>query len=243
MKFAKKSDFDPTIFKGIAHRGLHDETRTENGMNAFKNAIENGYAIELDIHLTKDNKLLVCHDDNLKRTTGKEGIIEDLTLDEIRSSYKLLDGEELSTLEEVLEMVNERVPVVVELKVHNKNYKPLAKKAMEVLLSFGIKDTKKITLISFDPRALLHCHKCPFTKGLLICKEYEWTFKFRRFFNYLDVEDTLLTTPKYQAWRKKGCLLNTWTIKSEEQLAKVMGQFDMITFQDLGPTRIHEYLK
>ena len=90
-KKAKREDFDPILFQGIAHRGLHDENKTENGLNAFKAALENGYAIELDIHLTKDNELLVCHDDNLKRTTGKEGIIEDLTLEEIRNGYRLLE--------------------------------------------------------------------------------------------------------------------------------------------------------
>mgnify|MGYP004457871881 FL=1 len=240
-KKAKREDFDPILFQGIAHRGLHDANKTENGLNAFKAALENGYAIELDIHLTKDNELLVCHDDNLKRTTGKEGIIEDLTLGEIRNGYRLLDGEVVPTFQEVLNLVQEKTPIVVELKVHQKNFRPLAKKAMEVLRS--IQNKKRITLISFDPRALHCCRKSPFTRGLLVCKNSEWVFRLRGFFEYLDVEECLLITPKYQKERKKGRLLNVWTIHNENQLKEIRGQFDMITFQDLGTERIHEYLK
>ena len=101
---------DSRIIKGIAHRGLHNEIYTENGLKAFKNALDNNLAIELDIHLTKDKKLVVCHDSNLKRTTNKEGIIEELTLEEIENNYTLLDGGKIPTLEDVLSLVNEQVP-------------------------------------------------------------------------------------------------------------------------------------
>ena len=70
---------------GIAHRGLHTETITENSIEAFKNALLQDVAIELDVHLSKDKVLIVCHDANLKRTTGKEGIIERLVLKELDS--------------------------------------------------------------------------------------------------------------------------------------------------------------
>ena len=86
-KFIEK--INPLILNGVAHRGLHNEKYTENGINAFKWAIENNVAFELDVHLTKDKKIVVCHDDNLIRTTGKDGIIEELTLSEIKSNYQL----------------------------------------------------------------------------------------------------------------------------------------------------------
>ena len=127
------SKLNPLFLKGIAHRGLHNDKYTENGMNAFSNAIRHNVAIEFDIHLTKDNELIVCHDEDLKRTTGKSGIIEDLTLEEIKNNYRLLDGGEVPTFLEVLDLVHEQVPLVIELKVFRKNYKPLAKKVIEVL--------------------------------------------------------------------------------------------------------------
>jgi len=54
----------------IAHRGLDNGDIPENSMQAFKNAIEKGYAIELDVQLTKDKQLVVFHDSNLLRLTG-----------------------------------------------------------------------------------------------------------------------------------------------------------------------------
>ena len=59
----------------IAHRGLHDRARgvPENSLPAFECAVAGGYAIELDIHLTKDGQAVVFHDDTLMRMTGKSG--------------------------------------------------------------------------------------------------------------------------------------------------------------------------
>ena len=55
--------------KYIAHRGLHNNNRPENSLLAFKRAIDNDYIIEFDVHLTKDNKVVVFPDSNLKRMT------------------------------------------------------------------------------------------------------------------------------------------------------------------------------
>ena len=174
-RFIKK--INPKFLDGIAHRGLHNEKFTENGVNAFKNAIDHDVAFEFDIHLTKDNQLIVCHDENLKRTTGKEGIIEDLSLEEIKDNYHLLDGGESPTLQEVLDLNKEQVPMVIELKVYRKNYKPLAKASHEALRQ--IKDKSKVMIISFDPRSLWPMKKAGFLRSLLVAKsdEYTWPFK------------------------------------------------------------------
>ena len=120
------SKINSSLLRGIAHRGLHNDKYTENGMNAFSNAVRHDLPIELDIHLTKDNELVVCHDEDLKKTTGKSGIIQDLTLKEIKDNYRLLDGGEVPTLIEVMDFVNERVPLVIELKVYKKNLQMIA---------------------------------------------------------------------------------------------------------------------
>ena len=57
-----KDIFDSWITKTpIAHRGLHNKDIPENSLSAFKNAIEHGYAIEIDLQITKDNKIIVFH--------------------------------------------------------------------------------------------------------------------------------------------------------------------------------------
>ena len=79
---------NPLIFEGIAHRGLHDKETSENSLNAFKKAIEKNTAIELDVHLTMDNELVVFHDSTLERMTNKSGIVEEKTLKELKVNIK-----------------------------------------------------------------------------------------------------------------------------------------------------------
>ena len=76
-----------------AHRGLHAEGRPENSMAAFRAALEGGYGIELDIHLLSDGELAVIHDSDLKRITGQEGNVEDLTAAQLKD-YHLADTQE-----------------------------------------------------------------------------------------------------------------------------------------------------
>jgi len=240
MSKAKREDFDPRLFEGICHRGYWGEGRTENGMAAFEEAIKNGFAFELDIHLTADKQLIVCHDSELERTTGKQGIIEELTLEEIKRDYRLLDGGEVPTFEEVLDLNNERVPIVVELKTHKSNFRALAKKAMKALER--IKDTKTITVISFDPRSLLFVKKKRFTRGLLIYNKRPDILATLRFFDYLDIEDVMLGYDKVIKYRKAGGLVNSWTIETEEQLDHANKMADMITFQHLPFEKVREVI-
>ncbi len=218
------------LYRHIAHRGLHDDVSPENSLSAFQKAVDAKLPIELDIHLTKDGKLVVFHDSDLKRMTGKEGILEDKTLEELNRDYHLPDGSNLPLFEKVLELVNEIVPIVVELKPYNKNWKSLAKAALIALSNIQNKDM--ITIISFDPRCLFPAKKGPFTCGLLIADERKDVLLFRHFFDYLDVEDVLLENKKVLRFHKKKPL-NVWTIRSEEALSNVENKVDMITFEHI----------
>ena len=237
---AKKDYFLPEFYRGIAHRGIHDnKTVTENGLKAFSLAISNDTAFELDIHLTSDGKLLVCHDSELKRVTGKEGIIENLTFDEIRANYRLLDGEMLPSFQEVLDLNRERHIIVTELKVYEGNYKPLAKAAKAILKQ--IKDPKKIVLISFDPRALLLMGK-RFSRSLLICKDKDWVWKLHNFFDGVDLEYSMAYEKRVINYHHHGGNVNVWTLEKEEDLVKIIPYVDTVTYQYLEPVKVKEAL-
>ena len=102
----------------IAHRGLHSlkPNTPENSMPAFLEAIEKGIAIETDIHVTRDNEVVVFHDDTLKRMCGDERNIEDLTLAQIKKLRLLDTNEQIPTFKEFLDLVNGRVPLLIEFK-------------------------------------------------------------------------------------------------------------------------------
>lgn len=234
------SKINPVFLKGIAHRGLHNEEFTENGMKAFQNAIDHGVAFEFDIHLTKDNELVVCHDENLIRTTGKDGIIEDLTLKEIKENYHLLDGGEIPTLQEVLDLNKEKVPMVIEMKVFRKNYKPLAAKTKEMLKQ--IKDKRNVLLISFDPRSLWPFKHEGFIRSLLVAKSDEYTWFFRRTVESVDLDLLLFEEKRVLRYIKKH-FTNIWTIDSEEKLKKYAPLVDTVTYQFIDPKVVEEELK
>lgn len=109
-----------------AHRGLWDREKPENSLAAFRAAVTQGFGIELDVHLTADGQLVVHHDDSLKRMCGVDKKIAQLSLEEIRACRLLDTDEPVPTFDEVLKTVDGKVPLIVEVKVENKNDAALA---------------------------------------------------------------------------------------------------------------------
>lgn len=130
-----------------AHRGLHREGVPENSMAAFRAALDGGYGIELDVHLLKDGSLAVIHDSDLKRVTGQEGYVEDLTAEEL-SGYHLLGTEEtIPELWQVLELYAGKAPLIIELKSWKGNYAALSQRVCQELEGYeGL-----YCIESFDP--------------------------------------------------------------------------------------------
>ncbi len=102
----------------VAHRGFHGPGVPENSCAAFHAAIRNGYTIELDIHATKDDVLVVFHDDNLVRMTSYNKTIEDCTFTEIQDLVLDSTDEKIPALAEVLDSVNGQVGLLIEIKHH-----------------------------------------------------------------------------------------------------------------------------
>ncbi|MBQ8313032.1 MAG: glycerophosphodiester phosphodiesterase [Clostridia bacterium] len=99
-----------------AHRGLWNATLPENSMAAFRNAVAHGFGMELDVHLTKDDQLVVFHDDSLLRMCGVDKPICDCTLEELRRCRLKGTAEGIPTFDELLTMVNGQVPLIIEIK-------------------------------------------------------------------------------------------------------------------------------
>lgn len=99
----------------VGHRGAAG-LEPENTLRGFRRAIELGVDwVECDIHLTRDGRLAVIHDESVDRTTDGHGPVSAFSLDELRRLDAGL-GERIPSLEEVLETVRGHVRVLVELK-------------------------------------------------------------------------------------------------------------------------------
>ena len=94
-----------------AHRGLHGPGVPENSLAAFRRAAEAGYGAELDVHLTRDGRLVVIHDGDLERMCGVPGRVAEKTAEELAALRLAGSEEHIPLLEEVLPLFAGRAPL------------------------------------------------------------------------------------------------------------------------------------
>lgn len=138
-------------FKNVryAHRGLHDQSRPENSMSAFSAAVEGGYGIELDVRLSSDGELMVFHDDTLDRVTNESGRVDARSAEELKSIHLMNSEDTIPTFREVLELVDGKVPLLIELKEDAGKY-GVTEKTLEILKDYS----GPFIIESFNPLAL-----------------------------------------------------------------------------------------
>ena len=136
----------------IAHRGLFDnsEDYPENTLTAFTRAVEHGFGVELDVHLTKDGQLVVAHDDGLRRICGEDIDIADLTYEELATRRVFGSSQKIPLFTEVLAIIGGRVPLVVEIKPARDNTE-----TCRVTDGFLRHYRGRYCVESFDPRVLM----------------------------------------------------------------------------------------
>lgn len=137
-----------------AHRGLHskEEGIPENSLTAFRRALDSGYGIELDVHLSADKTPVIIHDTSLRRTVGVNIDVTDIPDRDIKNHPLEGTGNRIPFLSEVLSTVSGKVPLLIELKVDKDNYKELTDKVLKELEGYkGI-----YAVQSFDPRVVKH---------------------------------------------------------------------------------------
>jgi len=99
----------------VGHRGAMGY-EAENTLTSFRRAIEMGvHAIEFDVHICKSGEVVIIHDYTLDRTTNGRGNVSEKTLEELKS-LEVGNGDKIPTLKEVIELVNNRVMLNIELK-------------------------------------------------------------------------------------------------------------------------------
>lgn len=139
----------------IAHRGA-SAIIPENTMSAFKKAIEMGAdAIETDVHMTKDNHLILIHDEQLSRTTNGVGWVKDYTLKEIK---KLDAGfwfspqfanETIPTIDEFFTLIyNTKLWVNIEIKMGFILYPGIEQRLVNKIKEYHLED--RVIISSFN---------------------------------------------------------------------------------------------
>ena len=132
-----------------AHRGLWNESIPENSLPAFQAAADAGFGIELDVHITRDDQLVIFHDDSLERVCGVRKKLSECTLEELSGMRLLGSDERIPTFDSVLRLVNGRVPLIIELK-SDQRISRLAELTAQLLDAYS----GAYCIESFDPRAV-----------------------------------------------------------------------------------------
>ena len=234
---------------GYAHRGLHDADLPENSMGAFRAALENGYGIELDVHLLKDGGLAVIHDASLKRTANADVQIEDLTTEDL-CKYSLGNtAETIPTLQQVLDLFAGKAPLIIELKTQQGNHALLAETVCRTLESYK----GPYCIESFDPRCIAWLKKnrphiirgqlsenfvpkkgkLPFILRFVLTHQMENFLLLPDFIAYKFADrKTLGNTLARKLWGAQGV---TWTIKNQQDYDTALAEGWLPIFEGFRP--------
>lgn len=235
----------------IAHRGLHDRTHPENSLSAFREAIGCGYAIETDVRFSKDGKLVVFHDDTVDRMTDASGRVEAFTAADLCSLRLDGSGERILPFEAFVEEVAGRAPVLIEIK----NMPAVQGKDVALALRRAIGGAPLAYAVqSFQPK-YVKAYKtlCPdIACGVLgsgerltkadVGNSPFWRIRARVIRN---MSLNALVKPDFVSYRAcdlpfdrvtkfKGAVL-AWTVRSEEEAARVKTYADNIIFEGFRP--------
>ncbi len=145
----------------VAHRGGAG-LGMENSLSCIEKGIQAGAdMVEIDIHLTADNQLVVCHDQTINRTTNGKGKIEKMTLPEIQQ-YRLLDeegqpsDETLPTLGQVLALCKGRCNILLEIKKRKDQYVGIEALADSLVKQYEMQN--QVVFQSFNDDVLFKLH-------------------------------------------------------------------------------------
>lgn len=142
----------------IAHRGA-SYFEPENTLRSIKRAIEmNADYVEVDVRMSKDKELIIMHDADISRTTNGTGLVKDKTLLELKE-YDAGNGEKIPTLDEVLEIVKNKIKLVVEIKESGTK-----EKIVEKIIANKLKDT---IITSFYHKAVKNVMDSDINAGII----------------------------------------------------------------------------
>lgn len=227
----------------LAHRGLHNEKYPENSLGAFENAYKNGFAIELDVRLLKDGTPVIFHDRNTFRMCSIDKDINEITIDELEKFHLSNSKYTIPTLKQVLELVDGKTPIMIELKPVRK--KENIEKITYSLLKnykgeFAIKSFNPLTMMWFKKhapeviRGMLSSYfegiKLPLLYKLIVKKLYMFHFVKPDFISYSHND----LPNKYVQKRKVPII--AWTIDSPDMEKEVLQKADNIVFENYIPS-------
>lgn len=197
----------------IGHRGAKGYV-AENTLASFQKAIEMGVdGIELDVHLSSDNEVMVVHDETIDRTTSGSGLVKDYSSEELEQLG-------IPTLTSVFELADKKCFVNVELKIYETADKVAG--LIENLVSEKGWNYEQIIVSSFDWNALQQVHflNDKIRIGVLTHTDLDLALAFAKFIKAHSVHPYyhLLTAENVKQLQSRNFKVYPWTINEPEDI-------------------------
>ncbi|AMB98850.1 glycerophosphodiester phosphodiesterase [Aerococcus urinaehominis] len=220
--------------KVIAHRG-YSKLYPENTMLAFKKAAEYDiYGIELDVQLSKDGTVVICHDESVERTSNGQGEIKDLTINELKeltfdkgmasAQGQVHEDITIPTLDEFLAWIQPHPLIInIELKTNLYSYPGIEKKVAQLIDQYGLADRTIVS--SFNHESLMTFKElAPHVKlGFLTAQQLYQAGDYcaRNGVQYYHPYYITLSQSGLEDLAKNSVLVNTYTVNQAEDMQKL----------------------
>lgn len=231
-----------------AHRGFHDNKNgaPENSIKAMQLAVEQGYGIELDVQLTKDEKVVVFHDTDLKRVCGVAAKVNSMTYEELQRLRLFGTGEKIPLFSDVLKVIDGKVPLIMEVKMVDAKTRVCELASRELENYSGI-----YCMESFHPLAVKWFRKnCPNVVRGQLAANFKKEGQKEDFSKWLVrmLLVNVLGRPDFVAYSHKsannvsrrlcrwfGATAVAWTIRSKDELDRNRDKFELFIFEGFQP--------
>lgn len=212
--------------KVIAHRGGAG-LGNENTLSCIAEGLRfSPSMVEIDVHLTRDCEVVVCHDPFIDRTTDSKGLISEMTLQEVKAAHIVdADGnatdERIPTLREVIELIGDRAGILLEIKREDQTDDGLEKFCLDIIYEYGLQET--IVVQSFNDIVLERFHsldstirleKLQFVRpfNMAVVRDCEWIASYNIYYR------GLVTRRFVDKMHSLGKEVKVWTIKKPSQI-------------------------
>lgn len=226
----------------IAHRGLHGIDAPENSLAAFGKAIEAGFPIEIDVRPIDDGTVVVFHDDKLTRMTDLDGYVCNMTKSDLEKVRLRNSDERIPTFKEVLEFVDGRTPLLIEIK-NDSTVGQLERDTLELLSSYK----GEYAVQSFNPYSMEFFKKnAPqIPRGQLSCFFDKKDLGFFKRFVLKRLKMNKVSSPDFISYNhanlpnkyvtKTKLPTLAWTVRSNAEMENCLPYCDNIIFENFIP--------
>ncbi len=247
------SDLDWLTQRPVAHRGLHDAKTgvIENTPGAVKAALSYGFAIEVDLQISKDGEAMVFHDETLERLTTSKSKVSARTVKQLSRVNFKDTTDRMWSLSDLLQLVQGLVPLFIEIKSQWDNVGPLEQRVAEVLSTYN----GPVCVMSFNPQSIIALKQLAptLTRGLVaggFTNNAEWAhlsdrqrFKMRHLLYGFEAEVDFIAyhvkaLPALAPFVSHTLLrkpLLSWTVRSEQDQRTMKRWADQMIFEGFVP--------